>query len=171
MKHGGARKGAGRPKGHGKYGEVTAAIRVPKSALTAVKTLIDTKSWRLPLYSSKVSAGFPSPADDYLENMNLTDFLIKDATATFLVRASGNSMINAGIFDNDILIVDRSLKPIHGKIVIAAIDGQLTVKRLQKNKNGTLHLIPDNPDYQPIEMKEGNELHIWGVVTYVIHST
>lgn len=79
-------------------------------------------------------------------------------------------MINAGIYENDILIVDRSLPPAHGKIVIAAIDGQLTVKRLHKKPNGQFVLMPENPDYPPIEISEENETYIWGVVTNVIHS-
>ncbi len=169
MSRGGARKGAGRPKGLGKYKEPTKAIRVPISAIQQIDNVIN-KAYQIPLYSSKVSAGFPSPAEDYIaERLDLNEFLIKHPSATFLVRAIGNSMINAGIHDNDILIVDRSLPPVHGKIVIAAIDGQLTVKRLHKKDNKCI-LIAENPDYPPIEIKEGQETYIWGVVTQVLHA-
>jgi len=129
-----------------------------------------TFACELPLYHSKVAAGFPSPADDYIsKKLDLNEYLIKHPAATFLVRATGDSMINAGIHHNDILIVDRSLKPTVGKIIIVAIDGQLTVKRLQKNANGKFLLVPDNPAYKPIEISEGSETCIWGVVTQVIH--
>lgn len=169
MPSGGARRGAGRPKGKGKYNEPTQAIRLPISIIHAFKKgkLFQT----LPLYLSKVSAGFPSPAEDELaEQLDLNNYLIKHPAATFLVRANGDSMINAGIHENDILIVDRSITPSNGKIVIVAIDGQLTVKRLQKNKNGRITLLAENPHYPPIEIQDGNELHIWGVVTNIIHS-
>lgn len=164
---GGARKGAGRPKGGGKYKEPTKAVRLPISMIGSLeKGLLQT----FPLYLSKVSAGFPSPADDELaEKLDLNQYLIRNPAATFLVRANGNSMVNAGINDNDILIVDRSITPTSGKIVIVAIDGLLTVKRLKKDKNGQLILLAENPDYPPIHVQEGNEVYIWGVVTQVIH--
>lgn len=124
----------------------------------------------LPLFNSKVSAGFPSPAEDYIAaQLDLNEYLIKHPAATFLVRATGNSMINAGIYENDILIVDRSLKPVHGKIVIVAIDGQLTVKRLYK-KNDRYMLLAENPAYAPIEITDSQETYIWGVVTQVLHA-
>lgn len=164
MTRGGARKGAGRPKN----GEPTKAVRLPISIINAIAN--GKAHLKLPLYLSKVSAGFPSPAeDDIAEKLDLNDYLIKHPAATFLVRASGNSMINAGIYENDILIVDRSLTPTDGKIVIVAIDGQLTVKRLKKQVNGCILLLPENPNYKPIEIQEGSDLHIWGVVTNVIH--
>lgn len=171
MSHGGARPGAGRPKGKNKYGEPTQPIRLPVSLVQSVMTFVEHAGYQLPIYSSKVPAGFPSPADDFIEGaLDLNQHLIKHPAATFIVRASGKSMINAGIHDNDILIVDRSVKPVPGKIVIAAIDGQLTVKRLHKTKEGTLWLMPENPDFHPIEIKEGNDMVIWGVVTNVIHA-
>ena len=124
----------------------------------------------LPLYSCKISAGFPSPADDHLEkNLDLNSHLIKHPTATFFVRVNGDSMINAGIHDNDILIVDRSLKPAHGKIVIAVVDSQMTVKRLYK-QSGKLFLIPENKNFKPIEITENMSIEIWGVVVTAIHS-
>lgn len=169
MPSGGIRKGAGRPKGSGKYqDEATQVIRLPVSLIAAIKK--GKFPVKLPLYLSKVSAGFPSPAeDDLAEKLDLNDYLVKHPSATFLVRANGDSMVNVGIFENDILIVDRSLTPSDGKIVIVAIDGQLTVKRLQK-KNGKILLLAENPVYPPIEIHEENEFYIWGVVTNVIHS-
>lgn len=124
---------------------------------------------RLPLYGSKVRAGFPSPADDFIESrLNLNDYLIKRPASTFLVRAEGESMLNVGIHCGDILIVDKSIEPIHGKIVIAAIDGELTVKRLYK-KEGIIKLNAENPHYSDINITEEQETVIWGVVTNVIH--
>ena len=124
----------------------------------------------LPLYSCKISAGFPSPADDHLErNLDLNSHLVKHPAATFFVRVNGESMINAGINDNDILIVDRSLKPSNGKIVIAVVDGHMTVKRLYK-ESGKLILMPENTLYKPIEIKEDMNIEIWGVVVTAIHS-
>ena len=125
---------------------------------------------KLPLYSCKISAGFPSPADDHLEKkLDLNNHLIKHPAATFFVRVNGDSMINAGINDNDILIVDRSLKPSHGKIVIAVVDGQMTVKRLHK-RSGKLILMPENNHFKPIEITESMTVEIWGVVVTSIHS-
>lgn len=170
MSHGGARKGAGRPKGRGQYGESTKPIRLPVSLIQSVMKFVENKGYQLPLYGSKVPAGFPSPADDYIESqLDLNEHLIKHPAATFFVRASGHSMIEAGIHDNDILVVDRSVTPTNGKIVIAAIDGQLTVKRLQK-QDDRLFLMPENPKFEPIEVKEGSEIYIWGVVTNVVHA-
>lgn len=123
----------------------------------------------LPFFQSTISAGFPSPADDYLEaKLDLNEFLIQHPAATFLLKVSGDSMTGAGIHDGDILIVDKSLTPTPGKIVIAAIDGQLTVKRLT-NKAGRYYLTAENSSYKPIEITELNDLIIWGVVTTVLH--
>ena len=169
-KRGGARPGAGRPKGLGKYKEPTKAIRVPLSIIPHIDKVI-SQAIKLPLYGSKVSAGFPSPAEDYIaERLDLNEYLIKHPAATFLVRATGDSMINAGIHENDILIVDRSITPISGKIVIAAIDGQLTVKRLHKKSDGKFVLKAEHPSHPPIEVNEESDVHIWGVVIHIIHS-
>ena len=128
-----------------------------------------SRSQAFPLYSSKVSAGFPSPADDNLEKtLDLNTYLIKRPAATFFVRVNGDSMINAGINDNDILIVDRSIKPSHGKVIIAVLDGQMTVKRLYKQSNKII-LMPENDLYQPIEIRDDMNMEIWGVVTSSIH--
>ena len=123
----------------------------------------------LPLFSGKVPAGFPSPADDHIEqHLDLNDFLISKPEATFLVRASGESMLQAGIFNQDILVVDRSRAAKHGDIVVASLDGELLVKRLFKHM-GQLKLVSENPKFPEIVISRDEELMIWGVVTYVIH--
>lgn len=123
----------------------------------------------LPLYMSPIRAGFPSPAEDHVErNLDLHDLLVKDKAATFFLRAEGDSMREAGIFDGDLLVVDRGLEASHGRIVIAALDGELTVKRLARRKKRVV-LAPANPDYPEIDITEREHLHIWGVVTYAIH--
>ena len=169
MPRGGSRIGAGRPKGQGKFGEVTKPIRVPVSKIDSVMNFINNNTLSLPLYSSKVPAGFPSPADDHMEGkLDLNTHLVKHPTATFCVKASGDSMIGAGIHDGDILVVDRSLEPRQSRIVIAAVDGQLTVKRLKK-KGKKIFLVPENKKFRSIELNENNDVKVWGVVTSVIH--
>ena len=170
MPRGGARKGAGRPKGQGKYGEQTKAIRIPVSKVKYISEIVSKGLYEVPMYSNKVAAGFPSPADDYLEDkIDLNQYLVKHPAATFLVRASGESMINAGIFPNDILVVDRSLKAEDGKVVIAVVDNELTVKRYRK-KGKNIVLEPENEAYDPIIISEESEAFVWGVVTNVIHN-
>jgi DNA polymerase V len=123
----------------------------------------------LPLFSGKVAAGFPSPADDYVEkSLDLNELLVQKPAATFFVRAQGESMLGAGIHPNDILVVDRSIEPVPGKIVICALDGELTVKRLERNSE-QWQLKTENPAYPDIVIYEALELVIWGVVTNVIH--
>jgi DNA polymerase V len=117
-----------------------------------------------------VSAGFPSPATDFLGNeIDLNKELCKNPLATFYIKVNGNSMINAGISDKDILIVDRSLEPQNNKIAVCFIDGEFTVKRIQV-EDDCLYLMPENPSYPAIKVTEENELVIWGMVTYVIKS-
>jgi DNA polymerase V len=131
---------------------------------------ITTYPCEIPLVSSAVHAGFPSPADDFLEGkLDLNQYLIHHPSATYYVRVKGESMINAGIHDGDLLIVDRSLEPRDNKVVIAIVDAQLTVKRLKKTKDKFL-LIAENPEFPPIEVNEKNNVSIWGVVTNVIHA-
>jgi len=123
----------------------------------------------IPLYSSRVSAGFPSPAEDYItRKLDLNDLLIKRPAATFFVEVEGDSMLDAGIHDGDILIVDRGEMPTNNKVVVAALDGELTVKKIGKI-GGKFYLLPENPDFEPIEISGEMELMIWGVVSYVIH--
>lgn len=121
-------------------------------------------------FVSRVEAGFPSPADDYLEGrLDLNEHLVARPAATFFLRVSGDSMTGAGIYAGDILIVDRSIAPSDGKIVIAAVDGELTVKRLYR-RDGHIRLLSENPQYKPIEIAAGQDLHVWGVVIHAIHS-
>lgn len=123
----------------------------------------------VPRMMSCIAAGFPSPADDYVEKqIDLNTHLIRHKEATFILRVSGWSMRDAGIFDGDEIIVDRAITPADGKIVVAAINGELTVKRLRR-VGETIHLQAENPDYSPIILHEGEELCIWGVVTRVLH--
>jgi DNA polymerase V len=122
-----------------------------------------------PLYSHSISAGFPSPADDYIEDrLDLNELLISNKSATFFLRVKGDSMINAGIHDGDIIVVDRSVQAMHRSIVVAVVDGELTVKRLL-TYNGITELHAENPRYAPIRLQEGQELMIWGVVTSAVH--
>ncbi|MBX3043876.1 MAG: translesion error-prone DNA polymerase V autoproteolytic subunit [Candidatus Kapabacteria bacterium] len=124
----------------------------------------------LPLFLESVSAGFPSPADDYMEaKLDLNELLIKNPAATFFVRVMGDSMIKAGIYSGDILVVDRSLDPKDGSIVIAVINGELTVKRLSYQK-GEVFLLPENKFYSPIKITDDMSFEVWGVVRSVIHS-
>ena len=116
---------------------------------------------------STVSAGFPSPAEDYAESsIDLNEELIDNKTATFFVRVAGDSMIDANIKSGDVLIVDKSKEPQNNNIVIAMLEGEFTVKRL-KLKGDKIFLQPENENYKAIEVR--NELMIWGVVTYIIH--
>jgi len=160
MPRGGKRVGAGRPRG-----KPTVVVRIPASQ----KARLETLGFKLPLYGSQVEAGFPSPADDYIESLlDLNEYLVKHPAATFLVRAKGESMLHAGIHPGDILVVDRSLEARHGKIVIAAVNGELTVKRLYM-KDGVVKLQPENPSFPDIIITEALDTMVWGVVTNVIH--
>ena len=124
---------------------------------------------RIPLASANVQAGFPSPADDHMENsLDLNEHLVSNPAATFFVRVRGNSMRDAGIQGGDILVVDRSITPGNGQIVIAMLDGEFTVKRLSQ-RGSRVFLEAENTDFAPIEIHESQELTLWGVVTFVIH--
>jgi DNA polymerase V len=124
---------------------------------------------RLPLFLSRVPAGFPSPADDYVErSLDLSEALVEDEEATFYVRVAGESMIGAGIHDGDILVVDRSVEPGEGDVVIAALGGELTVKRYEV-RGGRPCLVPEAEGHDPIPVREGQELRVWGVARHVVH--
>lgn len=124
----------------------------------------------LPYFPSGIKAGFPSPAADFDESkISLDRVLVKNHEATFYAKASGTSMIGAGIDDGDIMIIDRSLEPQNNKIAVCCIDGEFTVKRIAIKKDG-VYLLPENETFQPIKITEDNELIIWGIVTYVIKS-
>jgi DNA polymerase V len=185
--HGGARKGAGRKKNSGSFNEKTKVIRVPislvdsliptievyksqvKSKVEVFLTKDNPTELSIPIFTSRVQAGFPSPADDHLEDaLDLNTHLIHHKEATFFVKAQGDSMLGAGIQQGDILIVDKSLSAKSGKIVIAVVDGEFTVKRLHKYK-GNITLKAENPDFEDIKIGGTDELIIWGVVTSVIH--
>ena len=185
--HGGARKGAGRKKNSGSFKQETKVIRVPiglvdsliptievyksqvKSKVEVFLTKDNPTELSIPIFTSRVQAGFPSPADDHLEDaLDLNTHLIHHKEATFFVKAQGDSMLGAGIQQGDILIVDKSLSAKSGKIVIAVVDGEFTVKRLHKYK-GNITLKAENPDFEDIKIGGTDELIIWGVVTSVIH--
>lgn len=190
--HGGARSGSGRKKGDSNYGEATKAIRIPESLVATVTQLLDYKKKQksiadtdlsdvylpdfeadipsIPFYGASVAAGFPSPADDFVEKrLDLNELLINKPASTFFVRAQGESMIGASIHPGDVLVVDRSVHPAVGKIVVCALDGELTVKRL-RSKEGKLVLAPENPEFPDIPLEGEVEMVIWGVVTSVIHN-
>lgn len=117
------------------------------------------------LYATQPAAGFPSPGDDMVEEaLNVHDLLVKNETSTFFVRVEGSSMEGAGIFSGDILVIDRSIEPVAGKIVVAVVDGGMVVKRLRKTTNGMV-LASENTDYEPIVINEQEGCVVWGVVT------
>ena len=177
--HGGFRAGAGRKKS-----EETKVIRVPESKILDIKEYLkslkkeneitDIRQFdpvtkiEIPLATERVQAGFPSPAQDYVDKkLDLNDFLINNANATFIVRANSLSMLNAGIDINDALIVDRSIGAQHRDIVIACVDNEFTVKRLIIDSKGCW-LKAENEGYPDIHPQEGQQFEIWGVVTNVI---
>lgn len=190
--HGGSRPGAGRKR---VFGEPTQLLRIPESQVPQVMAWLDCyrQQKTTPLseqaiasqlqvvpvalqppplsihaFLHKVPAGFPSPADDYVEKLDLNTHLIQHPAATFIVRVSGHSMTGAGIFDGDELIVDRSLNPESGQVVVAVLDGELTIKRLMRAQ-GRVWLKAENPDYPDIAVDAEQDLRIWGVVTRVLH--
>jgi len=129
-----------------------------------------SKTFKIPLLADSVSAGFPSPADDYTEeNIDLNEHLISNPFSTFFLRVKGDSMINAGIKDKDLIIVDKSLIAKPGNIIIAMIDGEFTIKRLSI-KNDELYLKAENNNYPDFRFKNHIDVQIWGVVIYSIHS-
>jgi len=145
-------------------------VKLEETKVTEILSPEHIGEMGLPMYLESVSAGFPSPAEDYIEGkLDLNDFLVKNPSATFFVRVTGDSMIDAGIHSGDILVVDRSISPKNGSIIIAVIDGELLVKRLRKQKN-KIYLHPDNPNYKTIEITSDMSFDSWGVVTNVIHS-
>ncbi|HVJ63761.1 MAG TPA: translesion error-prone DNA polymerase V autoproteolytic subunit [Bdellovibrionota bacterium] len=131
---------------------------------------MDKGSRPIPLFLSPVSCGFPSPAQDYIEStLDLNELLISKPAATFFVRARGDSMIEAGIFDGDLLIIDRSITARHGHVVLAAVYGEFTLKRYVVQRSGAVELIPENPKYKPIPIGPATEFQIWGVATHCVH--
>ena len=186
---GGKRENAGRKPGGGAFGEPTVALRIPQSQEPVIRDFLEALKHRrqqqsdasnvmellsfasparklaLPLYTSKVAAGFPSPAESHVEKrLNPSDYLIENDSATFFVRVKGDSMVDAGIFEGDVLVVDRSRVAQMGDVVLALLDGEFTVKTLGKSKHGA-RLIPANRNYPVIEIGEDHAFEIWGVVT------
>ena len=192
---GGRREGSGPKKSMSPYGEKTSVIRVPTSLKSDVLLYLEPfrkasqqrsegdeaqflqaspnpRPMPRPIYSGKILAGqsrFPSPAQDYEQKtLDLNDRFIANPPATFFFTVKGDSMVGAGIFDGATLVVDRSIKPKSSNIVIADVDGEWMVKRLYK-RSGVVKLLSENPLNEPITLKEGQELVIFGVVTYVIN--
>jgi DNA polymerase V len=140
-------------------------LQLPILELSQLPTLVN-----LPLFGSKIRAGFPSPADDHLEaSIDLNQHYVRHPAATFFVRVQDTSMIGAGIHSGDMLVVDRSLEAKSGSIVIAVVNGEMTLKRLLLSGD-EVWLMPENPDFQPLQILDGMELQLWGVVAHVIHS-
>lgn len=175
--HGGARVGAGRPPS-----EPSNMVRVPKGCLSVVRQCISQykdgdlsentliKEPYPPLFSSRISAGFASPADDDIETrLDLNLHLVKNPSNTFFLRVEGDSMIGAGIHEGDLLVVDSSIEPSDGKIVIASVNGEVTVKRLTIGVNKTVTLCPENKNYPYMVVEPETDFKIWGVVTSVVH--
>jgi len=128
-----------------------------------------TKNIEIALCLEKVQAGFPSPANDFIDKkLDLNSLVIKNESATFFVKVDGTSMEDANIFKDDILVVDRSINPSNGKIIIAILNGEFLVKRLKIIKN-KFYLFAENPKFNPIEISKEEDFEIWGVVTYIIH--
>lgn len=179
--HGGVRPGSGR------FPEATMPVRVPASLIPTARAWLDglaaaasgiaarpftarPSALPLPLYGARIAAGFPSPADDHLdESLDLNEHLVQHPAATFFVRVQGDSMEGAGIHHGDLLVVDRAREPKSGAIVVAVINGELTVKRLNIER-GRVWLMPENPRYPTLELREGMDLHIWGVVAHAVRS-
>lgn len=180
------RPGGGRKPGSTKYGEPTRVIRLPESLhQQALSLLAARRTLKLgetiaaistpcshpplserPLFLSQVAAGFPSPADDHVEQrLDLNQYMIQHDAATYFVRVKGDSMIEVGIMDNDVLVVDRSVPVRVGCIVVAVVNGELTVKTLSRTQAGLPLLVPANARYAALEIKDGMSFEVWGVVT------
>ena len=190
---GGKRENAGRPRGQGKYGEPTVSIRIPESQGNNIKMFLDAyqqkrsgsdheatnvdefftptisdQPTRLPLFSTRVAAGLPSPADDHVEkHLDISEFLIDHAASTFFVTIKGDSMIDVGLLPDDKVVVDRSKTPSIGDIVLAVVDREFTIKILDYGANKMPRLMPANSSgtYRPIYIRPDTQFEIFGVVT------
>ena len=144
-------------------------MRLQVEKVTLIGGFQQNTALQRPLLGNSIPAGFPSPAQDYIEEtLDLNEFLIAHPSATYFVRVEGFSMVDAGIFPSDILIVDRSLEPAHKKIVIAIVDGELTVKRLWQ-ENNKWYLMPENSEFPTLEITKDMDFTVWGVVVYSLH--
>ncbi|MCC8996470.1 MAG: translesion error-prone DNA polymerase V autoproteolytic subunit [Nitrosomonas sp.] len=192
-KRGGKRENAGRPAGQGRYGEPTKSIRVPLSQETTVRSFLEVfekrkaindgdvsnvekmltpriseEPIRLPLYSTKVAAGLPSPADDHVENtLDISEFMIDRKDSTFFITIKGESMIDVGLMPGDKVVVDRSKTPVIGDIVLAVVDREFTIKIYDLGANKMPRLVPANSSgtYRPIYIRPDMQFEIFGVVT------
>ncbi len=192
-KRGGKRENAGRPAGQGRYGEPTKSIRVPLSQETTVRSFLEAfekrkaindsdvsnvdemliphiseEPIRLPLYSTKVAAGLPSPADDHVENtLDISEFMIDRKDSTFFITIKGESMIDVGLMPGDKVVVDRSKTPVIGDIVLAVVDREFTIKIYDLGANKMPRLVPANSSgtYRPIYIRPDMQFEIFGVVT------
>jgi DNA polymerase V len=186
---GGSREGAGRKVGSRKFREPTSVLRIPASQEPVIKDFLSAYQKKrlntdldavcefelpnlnyapmsLPLFSSKVSAGLPSPAEEHIEKrLDPNDFLIDQQDATFFVTIQGYSMMDVGLLPGDKAVVDRSKNANIGDIVLAVINGEFTIKTLSRHKSGVPRLLPANKDFKPIEITEEMQFEIWGVVT------
>lgn len=189
---GGRRPGAGRPKNSGSYFEPTTPVRIPQSLLPMVQSLLEQTaaqrqagtvtdctalrpllqtSLALPLYTSRVLAGSPAPADDHSdETVNFDDMLVRRPESTYCVRVSGDSMIDAGILSGDVLIVEKRSEARHGQIVIAAVNGEFTVKRYSI-EGDRIRLLAENANYQAIDITPAVHFQLWGVVTGLVRQS
>lgn len=189
-KRGGARPGAGRKAGTGKYGTSTVVMRVPETEKAAVQNFLLARAQKtqdrvLPIdvmllepapigptvtfFPKGIQAGFPSPADEQIKaGLDFNELLVKNPPATFGMKVKDNSMTGAGIFDGDIIVVDRSIEARDGSVVVAEYEGSYTVKRLYK-RMGEVQLLSENQEFPAIEFKKGQEMVVFGVVTNVIH--
>jgi DNA polymerase V len=147
-----------------------AKLKLHTGAVIDIYSALTETELEIPMVPGGISAGFPSPALDFIDlSIDLNKHLIKHPSATFYGRVKGESMKDAGIFDNDLLIIDKSLEPVNGKIAVCYIDGEFTLKRI-KLENKEVWLMPANTEYKPIKIEEYNNLIIWGIVTHVIKS-
>ena len=166
MPKGGIRHGAGRPKGTGKFGEVTKAIRLPNSLIDQVLQFVQQRGLCYPLFPADKLPELTMESS--AEKLDIGRFLVQNPAATFVVRVTGESMIGAGILPDDLMIVDRSVRAENGNVVIACVDGEFVVKRLFLNGDKA-ELRPENKKFKTIKFDNMNDLKIWGVVKNVIH--
>lgn len=166
MPKGGIRHGAGRPKGTGKFGEVTKAVRLPYSLIDQVLQFVQQRGLCYPLFpADNLPELMPESPE---EKLDIGRFLVHNPAATFVVRVTGESMIGAGIFPDDLMIVDRSIRAEDGNIIIACVDGEFVVKRLLIG-DGKVELRPENKKFKTVKFDNINDLKVWGVVKNVIH--
>lgn len=145
-------------------------MKLHSSHTIDIYSALSESEMALPYVDAGISAGFPSPALDFVDmTIDLNKHLIKHPSATFYGRVKGQSLKNAGITDGDLLVIDRSLNPVNGKIAVCYIDGEFTAKRIKKTKD-ELWLLPENDDYEPIKVEKENDFVVWGIVTHVIKS-